>query len=204
MAPPTTVLTVIKRFPYRGNANEEFSNTYMLTGATPADSGAWRTLFNALVTEEKKLYKATVQVVGGYGYNKVPVKGDHAIYSVDLTVTPEVVVPGTLAGGVGNPQAGDSAMWIRWGLDRLNERGKRVYLRKYFHPALSLTTGTDLDLVEPAWKVIALAFGEKLRDGSFAGGRMMTDKLGTALVGTAVGPYVTTRTLKRRAKRKPT
>jgi len=201
VAAPTCILTVIKRFPYRGDSNEEWSNTYMLTGATPVDSTAWRTLFDLLVAEEKKLYKSGVQVIGGYGYDSVPTPGDSAVWSVDLTVTPNTPVAGALSGSIGNPGSGDTAMWIRWGLDRLNTKGKRVYLRKYFHPALSLTAGTDTDLVEPAWKTIAAAFATKLDEGSFTGGRKITDRLGTITVGHAVGNYTTTRTLKRRGKR---
>lgn len=205
MAAPSTVLTVIKQFAYRGDPREEFSNTYALTGTTPADSSAWRTLFDALVLEEKKLYPAGTKVVAGYGYHRVPESGDSADWSVDLTVSPNTPVSGTFAPGAGGFQLpGDSAVWVRWGLDRLNSKGKRVYLRKYFHPAFNDGLPTNVDVVV-AGQVTALnAFGAKLQDGSFTAGRVLTDHLGTALVGHAVSNYVTTRTLKRRGKRPPT
>lgn len=200
MAAPTTVLTVVKKFPYRGDSNEEYSNTYMLTGATPADSTAWRALFDALVVEEKKLYPAAVTVVAGYGYDEVPVTGTSAVWSVDMTVSPNSPVAGTFAGG-GQQMPGDAAVYIRWGLDRLNTKGKRIYLRKYIHPAMQSTTVGQTDQPIAAWVTAAAAFGAKLDDGSFTASRRITDKLGTATVGHAVGTYITTRTLKRRGKR---
>lgn len=204
MAAPTCVLTVNKRFTYRGVNNERYSNTYMFTGGTPADSAAWRVLFDALVLLEKTLYDGATEIVGGYGYNKVPVKGDHAIYSLDLTVPPNTVVPGTFTLGSNIKGPGDSAMWVRWGLDKFNPKGKRVYLRKYFHPAIFLTSAPDV--CGATWVTAANAFGLKLRDGTFAPGgtaRTVTDKDGTALVGHAASAYTTTRTLKRRGKRTP-
>lgn len=209
MPAPTCYLTVIKRFSYRGNANEEWSNSYALTGTTPADAAAWRTLFDALVLQEKTLYPATCSVVGGYGYDQVPVdKGDHAIWSVDLTVAPNAVVAGTYA-GAGRAIAGDQAGWIRWGLDRYNTLGKRVYLRKYFHGGMAATNNPDL--LEPSWSSALTAFGAKMWDGSFAGGRKICSppnrKLGLdggeVPIGSATSPYLTTRTLKRRGKRPP-
>lgn len=201
MAAPTTVLTIIKRFTYRGNNTEEWSNTYALSGATPTDSAAWRTLFDALVAEEKKLYHSTSQVVGGYGYDKIPAKGDHAIYAIDLTVAPNSPVNGTLP-DAGNPSfSGDQAAWVRWGLDRFSSTGKRVYLRKYFHDGDRGTASPDV--IATAYKTALNAFGTKMLDGSFAGGRHITDKNSATPIGSGASSYVTTRTLKRRGKRPP-
>lgn len=201
MAAPTTVLTVIKRFPYRGNAAEEWSNTYAFSGTTPADSGAWRTLFDALVLQEKTLYLNTCQVVGGYGYDRIPASGDHAIWSVDMTIVPNTVVNGTLS-ALGALMAGDQAAWVRWGLDRYNTNGKRVYLRKYFHGGQSSAAGGDA--MAANYTTALAAFGTKLLDGSFASGRKLVDKDGAIPIGSAVSPFLTTRTLKRRGKRPPT
>lgn len=200
MAAPTTVLTIIKRFTYRGQP-EEWSNTYMLTGATPSSSSAWRTLFDALVLEEKKLLFNNINIIGGYGYDHVPTTGTSAVWSVDLTISPNVVVPGTYAGSA-TAMSGDTAGWIRWGLDRMNSRGKRVYLRKYFHPAAA--DGAINDNLHSSWKTLAVAFGAAMDAGTLDGTRKITDRLGTATVGHAVASYATTRTLKRRGKRPPT
>lgn len=202
MAAPTTGLTIIKRFPYRGDANEEYSNKYLLTGTTPADSTAWRALFDAVVAEEKKLYPSNTSVIAGYGYDS-PSDTAHAIWSVDLTVSPNSPVAGTYTGG-GIRAPGDSAVWVRWGLDRLNSKGKRVFLRKYFHPAPIDTvqnSGNGGDAIMAAWVTAATAFGAFMDGGTLLGSRKVTDRLGTITVGHAVSTWVTTRSLKRRGKR---
>jgi hypothetical protein len=194
-----TGLTIIKEFTYRGDANEEWSNHYWLSGSDPADSAAWRTLFDALVTEEKKLYPPTTKVVAGYGYTSTA-DDRTAVWSVDLKVAPNTVVAGTYS-GFGDVNPGDTAVWVRWGLDRLNSKGKRIFLRKYFHPGLSASAAPD---TVHADQIAALtAFGNKLRDGSFTGGRKITDTHGTNVVGSGVSQFITTRTLKRRGKRPP-
>jgi hypothetical protein len=201
MAAPTVGLTIIKRFTYRGNTMEEFSNSYWLTGPTPADSAAWRALFDALVTQEKTCYPTVVNVVAGYGYDSVA-EHAHAVWSVDLTASPNVIVPGVAAATVSELGAGDTAVWVRWSLDKLNSKGKRVYLRKYFHPALG-TSGTP-DTTQAGIKTALNAFGAKMEDGSFLAGRKITDTAGTATIGHSAGSFTTTRTLKRRGKRPPT
>lgn len=199
MPAPTTGLVVIKRFPYRGDSTEEYSNKYLLTGDTPASSADWRNLFNALAAQEKTLYPSLVEIIRGYGYDS-PDEDATAVWSVDLTVSPNTPIAGNYTVG-GTRCPGDAAVWVRWGLDRFNSKGKRIYLRKYFHPAYS--DGTTYDQVHSAWVTAANAFGAKLQDGTFSAGRTITDHLGTALVGHASCTYVTTRTLKRRGKRPP-
>ena len=199
MAAPTTGLTIVKRFSYRGDASEEWSNKYLLTGSTPADSAAWRALFDALVLEEKKLYRVQTSVVAGYGYNSAA-EDAHAVWNVDLDIAPNTPVPGTMA-VAGDRFSGDQACWVRWGLDRMNSKGKRVYLRKYFHDGTR--DSVNIDNPAPGYVTALAAFGTKLRDGSFVGGRVITDHLGTAVVGSGVSSYMTTRTLKRRGKRPP-
>ena len=201
MAAPTTILTIVKRFTYRGDANEEYSNTYALTGTTPADSTAWRALFDALVAQEKTLYKGQVSVVGGYGYDHLTYDSgrkqwhtDDSVWGVDLTVAPNSPVAGTYSG---------TAAWIRWGLDRL-VGGKRIYLRKYFHPAYLDNANTNPDLLQDTWVTAAAAFGAFMDGGPLLGSRKITDALGTNTVGHADSTYATTRTLKRRGKRPPT
>lgn len=202
MAAPQVGLTVIKRMQYRADAGEEYSNHYWLTGSTPSDSAAWRTLFDALVVEEKKVHNSATQTVGGYGYDSTS-DDRTAVWSVDLTISPNTPVNGTFAPGGGDMRApGDAAVWVRWGLDRF-ANGKRIYLRKYFHPAY-FDTSAGADYVAPDLVTALTAFGAKMHDGTFAGSRLITDTRGTAVVGHAVSPYVTTRTLKRRGKRPPT
>lgn len=200
MAAPTTVITIVKAFTYRGVSGEEWSNTYMLSGSTPADSTAWRALFDAIVAQEKTLYTSATSVTRGYGYDKVPAKGDHAIWSVDLRPS-STTVPGTLSTGTGVRAGGDAANWIRWSLNRYNTHGKRVYLRKYFHDAMMVAGGGDT--VYATQKTAYDAFGAFMFGGTLTGSRTIVDKLGNVPIASASSQYITTRTLKRRSKRPP-
>lgn len=197
-----TGLTVIKRMTYRGDPNEEFSNTYWLSGSTPADATAWRALFDALVTQEKTLYNAAVQVIRGYGYDDDSGDGN-AVWSVDLTVSPETVVPGTLSttGAVVLP--GDNAVWVRWKTGRLTVKGKPIYLRKYFHAVARATSPTVVDEYLAAQRTAMLAFGTKLMDGTFLSARhvVAAGHSSDTIVSRDASVYPTTRTLKRRGKR---
>jgi hypothetical protein len=200
MAAPTTGLTIVKRFTYRGDASEEWSNHYWLSGTTPADAAAWRALFDALVLQEKTCYKTTSKVVAGYGYNSVA-DGATAVWSVDMDIAPNTPVNGTLTSGSGYPMMGDAAGWVRWGLDRFNSKGKRIYLRKYFHDGFIVGSGPDQFAAET--NTAYTAFGNKMRDGTFAGSRVITDRTGAAVINSGISPFSTTRTLKRRGKRPP-
>jgi len=192
-------LTLIKRFTYH-MAAEDYSNQYWFTGDTPADGTAWRTLFNALVTQEKTLYPSGVTVIGGYGYDD---DSDDAVavWSVDLTVSPETPVPGTQVITSGYPSPGDAAVWVRWKTSRLNSKGKAIYLRKYFHPAVNQGVGHVDEPIAVATTALN-AFGAKLRDESFIDARTITARGHTdTILNSGSSPYITTRTLKRRGRR---
>jgi len=201
-------MTIIKKFTYRGDSAEEYSNTYWLSGTVPADTTAWRALFDALVLQEKTLYPPSVTVVRGYGYNdntghKTGDTGDvaPAVYSVDLTVAPNSPVAGTLSPSSNNQAPGDSAVWVRWKTGRLNTKGKAIYLRKYFHPAFMAGT-TGGDAIDVMQGVKLTAFGTKMRDGTFLDARVVQAPGHTdAPVASGSSAYVTTRTLHRRGKR---
>lgn len=205
-----TGLTIVKRFTYRGDTTEEYSNTYWLTGTVPANAAAWRTLFDALVAIEKTVYPSTHSVVRGYGYddNEGHRSSDPdgtdvapAVWSVDMTSSPNTPVAGTQGMGSAVPGPGDAACWVRWKTSRLTTKGKPIYLRKYFHGvAISSSTGGD---ALTALQITNLnALGTTLRDGSFAEGRHVTAAGETdTLVSSSASSFATTRTLKRRGKR---
>lgn len=194
-------MTIIKRFTYRDDSMEEFSNHYLLSGATPADDTEWNALFTALSNQERSLFAAGVEIVRAYGYNS-PADNAVAVWAKDLTVAPNSPLPGQLSAVGIDGLPGDVAFWVRWNLDRRNTRGRPVYLRKYFHGAFFNTT--DGDEMEPSQKAAAADFADALYDGTFYQSRTVVDKLGNVPIGKAVSTYVTTRTLKRRGKRPPT
>lgn len=193
-------LTIIKRFPYRGDANEEFSNTYYISGGVPTTDPDWRAMFDLWVTAEKAVYPATVSVVGGYGYVGTTEQGD-AVWSVDLTLAPNTPVAGTLSTSGARTTPGDAAVWVRWGTTRF-AKGKRIYLRKYFHGALSDLASTP-DTILPGQKTALEAFGLAALNRTI-GGRGIQNQYMEQPINHAACSYVTTRTLKRRGKRPPT
>jgi hypothetical protein len=139
-------------------------------------------------------------VIRGYGYDS-DADDAIAVWSVDLTVAPNSPVAGTCSTSAAQILPGDDAVWARWKTSRLNSNGKPIYLRKYFHPALADQGGTA-DNVTTAQKAALVAFGTKLRDGSFAEARTITARGHTDVVTVSgASTYVTTRTLKRRGKR---
>lgn len=209
--PAQTGLTIVKKFPYRGDANEEFSNTYWLTGTVPTTDAEWLALFNALVAQEKTVYSADVTVIRGYGYDDNT--GHRSTDPAGTTVAPSVwtrdlvaagaTVAGTLVPTGGAQQAGDCAVWVRWKTSRrTNPGGKAIYLRKYFHDVFATIGGSTADQVLPAQKSALLAFAAKMWDGSFLDARKVTAPgMTDTIVGANASSYVTTRTLKRRGKR---
>jgi hypothetical protein len=190
-------LTIIKRFPYRGDTTEEFSNQYWFTGGAPADGAAWLALANAVIAQEKTCYPGTTTVVAAYGYDS-DVDGAHAVYTLDLHAAP---VAGTLSYGTGTRAPGDAAVWVRWKTSRLNTKGKAIYLRKYFHPATVLGDSGP-DTVTTAQVTALNAFGTKCYDGSLSGTRTITARGHTdTILSRSSSANATTRTLKRRGKR---
>lgn len=190
-------LTVVKKFTYRGDANEEWSNQYWFTGGAPADAAAWDALWTALVAQEKTLYNLSVSIIKGYGYDQ-DIEKPTAVYVKDLTLAP---IAGTFNEAGTQTGAGDTANWIRWYTGRLNTKGKKIYLRKYFHPAYCKPV-PDVDQTATTWRTAAQLVATKLQDGTFVGGRKLTAKgHSDAVTGGVPSTYTTVRTLKRRGKR---
>lgn len=189
-------ITLVKQFTYRGDANEQFSNTYHLTGSVPSSNADWLALATALATYEAKVF-GPVSTVKAYGY-ATDNPDDNSVWQTDWA-------PGTITGGlvIGSsiPAPGDAAFWVRWKTSRLNEHGKPIYLRKYFHDARTPAGGGDA--IFPTQKTNAEAFAVKLTDGSFVpDGRKIRSQLhDETILSSSASSFLTTRTLKRRGKR---
>ena len=193
-------LTIVKRFTYRGDDHEEWSNTYHLTGDIPADSSAWHAVFSSVADAESLLYPPTTEIVRAYGYDS-DADDATAVWTLDL-VESESPIPGALTGWGTQPKApGDSAAWVRWKTSRENTNGKPIYLRKYFHDVLENALG-EPDKLWTDQRTAMLGFAETMRDGSLIDGRTITARLhDDTIIGGNASVYLTTRTLKRRGKR---
>jgi len=191
-----TSLIVIKRFDYRGVA-EEWSNRYYLTGGDPVTPGEWATLFDALNAQEKTLYHSGVHIVRGYGYTSDAASAT-SVWTKDLTLL-AAEVAGTATGG--RPMSGDQVALVYWKTTRMNSRGKAIYLRKFFHAGYLNTSRQDE--LDPSHKVAYESFATLLATGAGVAGRhirgpgVATDTIVTS----GANLFVTTRTLKRRGKR---
>jgi hypothetical protein len=209
MADSSCGVTLVKQFTYRGDASEEYSNTYWFSGSTPADAIAWKALADAIIAQEKTCYPAGVKVVRAYGYDSPnDTDGEHAAWSYDYLGAAESVV-GTWATGTFIPQGGDAAVWVRWRTTRrTSPGGKLIYLRKYFHPAYGPSTGGDT--IASTLKTALAAFGVKMIDGTLPSARKLCamhhteDAADFAADDVEACSFITTRTLKRRGKRNPT
>lgn len=191
-------VTIIKKFAYRGDSEEEWSNKYFLTGGVPASSTDWLALVNALKAEERKLYSPSTTVIRAYGYADDALNAD-SVYQRDMIAASETVV-GTLAATSGTATQCETAAWVRWKTSRMS-RGKAIYLRKYFHSGYAATAAPDTP--STAWSTALLAFGAKMRDGTFLDGRTVRARLqtGETFLGHNASTYLTTRELKRRGRR---
>ena len=193
-----TSIVTIKRFTYRGDATEEFSNRYYLTGADPASPAEWLGLFTALTDAEKLIFPASTAIVGAYGYTDDSPTSS-AVWSRDLRASGAIV--GTFSTSPAADMPGDIVATVRWKTSRLTQKGKPIYLRKYYHDVKGDANGGDE--VNTAHKTAYEAFATLLWDGAGVDSREIRGPGQTSetIVGSACSPWVTTRTLKRRGKR---
>lgn len=194
--PPTTEnsLTIVKRFSYRGH-DEEWSNHYCLSGDAPENEGQWHTLADAVVLSEKRCYTDEVVVVRAYGY----VAGTVAsVAQIDYEGLGGTLVAGTLATSGSMPIAGDQAAWLRAHVGN-SSTGKKVYVRKYFHGGRAETGAPDN--VASQWKANMLLHAAVMLGETLPGEVKWISPSGVVPVNAKAGPYMTTRTLKRRGKR---
>jgi hypothetical protein len=197
MATNITVLTNIKRFTYRGDTQEEFSNTFHFLGLPPTTQAEWQSLATEVVQIEQGVFDDTVTFSRSIGHISSDA-GAVAVYDFDWigTGNPPLGAYVDTGGRVGS---GDQASCVEWLTNLKTSRGKPIYLRKYLHhPFLNAVLPDDLD----ASYITALdAYAAKFVGATVWGGLTNPEKTAT-VASSKVIPYVTTRTLKRRGKRK--
>jgi hypothetical protein len=193
-------LVITKSMPYRSTP-EEWSSKYWLTGAPPSSPTAWRTLFDEVATHESSLYRSDCEVVSGIGYADNDVHAQ-SVFTVDLRIEGQPI-PGLLPVVPTAAMAGDQAGMLEWRTARKNSRGKWVYLRKFMHRGG--IDPNDPDYTDAATQAAYLAWGTALKDGGWNGARRIRSQFFDEVVTDVIAsPFVTTRTLKRRGKKKNT
>lgn len=174
-------------FTYRGSV-EEWSQLYHLDSDFASHSDFTST-WGAFLTAVKPLIDSTQHLVRVYGYHDT----DDAAAYTDLVTASNA---GTLSGVSLVQQAGDSAWWIRWDTERTNSRGRRIFLRKYFHPGWS-TSGTP-DVLNATVVTNANTFAAAATGTGWNGHHLAGPDGNVPGGGALVSTYITTRTLHRR------
>lgn len=193
-------LTLVKAFDYRGDPNEEFSNTYHFKGAVPSDDTGWMTLMGQAAAAEGHVLPAAVHYTRAYGYDSDDPAAHHVFsYTWPTTSTTGDYPRDTLQE---LPIAGDQAAMVWWKTARLNSRGKPIYLRKYLHGGFIPNTGGD-QLSTPYHTALGIFVGLTTGMNAVHGG-LRSRTHDETIVESAASQWVTTRTLKRRGKRPKT
>jgi hypothetical protein len=190
----TPSITIVKEFKYRGR-DEEWSNSYHFSGATPGDNPSWKELGDAIWAKEKACLRGDVKVVQYYGYQAGTVA---SVAQIDRRGEPVNLRGGALSGVGGQLMSGDQAAMCR-ALVGNSVKGKKVYVRKFFHGGF--ISDADADKVSGAMVAALIALAEAMTDGTLPGGRKWVSPSGAQATQPSAPPFVTTRTLKRRGAR---
>jgi len=195
MAAPGVVL--YKTFTWRG-AVEEWGNTYHFVGDAPANPADWRALVDDLIALEKECLDESVTIERAICYENTD---DSSVYSYDLSAFGGTVAGtyDTVANGAIRQEGGTSYM-ARWDTGRRSSKGKAIYLRKYWHPALTADGAQDALITTMHTKVAAFALAVMSTSGDWPG---LAGPDGVAPVGHLGLTYVNYRDL-RKGRRRPT
>src|SRR5262245_31244493 len=191
-----TRMTLVKRFEYRGDATEEFSNSYQFRDTAPNDPAGWEVFTNDLVEAEKPVINQITTFVRAYGYNDSD-PSRPSVFCKDFE-NPGPAPAGTLPIIPGSVFAGDQAACVEWRTGSKNTRGKWIYLRKYLHGGM--TDATVADDLDAGYITRLETYAALLQSSAFHGG-LCPPNTAMSIEDHKVIPYVTTRTLKRRGKR---
>jgi len=139
-------LVLIKRFQYRGDTNEEWSNKYWLSGPIPNTSQEFKAQADALAQMESACYTLRTHIVRAYGYNAFETDPHAdvipAVWSYDYEAQGEEIA-GRLITNTGRAFSGDQAGVVVWKTDRRSVKGKPIWLRKFFHDGYVSSSDSD-------------------------------------------------------------
>lgn len=184
-------LVTQKSFTYRA-VPEEYANVYHFSGTQPADQASWQSFADAVKDLERPILPASVTFTTWLGYNDgsevADYTGSHSgTLTGSLTTTGAILCPG------------DCALWVRWATPDRSSQGKPIFLRKYFHPALTSSSGGDTAWA--TWRTAAATYGAAMIAGGLSGTAKLCRPNGTIGTSALACSSVTTRTLKRRGRR---
>lgn len=194
----TAILTFEQSFTYRG-AREHWQNAYHLD-QVPADTTAWDGLASQVAAFVQAMLPSNAQLEHYYGHN--PGTPPVLVWEKDIPPTGEGGVAGTFTPIATEHQApGDDAVFIRYGTTQKSTRGKPIYLWNYYHAVFYDATP---DTFSARQKTAFDALGAKWISGFNQGGTTFrrAGPRGAVAQNFVTSPWITTRTLKARGKRK--
>jgi hypothetical protein len=195
-------LTTVKATPWRGEAEELWSNSYHFSGTTPGTATDWTTLATAVfLSEGKFMYIGSprTHLVHAYGYNP---GSDIANYSGDFTAggTATGIAPVGGASSIyeGPEQPLQICALLRWECGISAHTGKPRYLIKYIHDVPGNGSNPDSIGTIDSTGTAALA---SFTNGTLPDGAVLCAPDGTIASPGIIKPYYTTHQIKRRGKR---
>lgn len=153
---------VVKKFMYRGDPLQEWSNRYYFDGGAPADTAAWHALFDELVLREKVFFKADVTIIGCHGYAP---GSEVAVANKDYTQAGTATYTGSY------PTPGDCAAVLRMATTKRSTKNHVVYVMSYFHGVRAQNSGENVDELWGGQRDAMDAYGLAWKNGITVGAR---------------------------------
>jgi len=196
VADTITKLTLTKRFTYRDVSDEEFSNTYEFVGAPPGDFATWHALAMQVWGNEAGCFTTDVQFVHAVGHNNNDPQAQN-VYLEDFT---SQNIKGQYVNTAGIRGAGDQAACVEFKTDINSTKGKPVYVRKFFHEPY--IDPADTDRLHAPYVTALNSYGTAIIDVHGGLGCHSPNQPQRIALQHLVIPWVTTRTLRKRGKKK--
>jgi len=198
-------LVIVKEFDYRGK-REEWQSIYSFDPGAAFDDATWLIRANTVISHLQPAFDATTSFIRAYGY-----KPNEAVSSWvhDYTAggaTPQV---GTGVFTQGTKMSGDVAATFRFLSPEPSVKGKKVYIRKFWHGVYDESGSPDNLNVGQMAAISSFANAwnaDQIHPGftPWSPGVEGSGRNAVKCSGPHVEPYLTTRTRHRRGKRKKT
>lgn len=192
----TPSIVMVWSFDYRGQY-EEFSNRYHFNGTLPGTNAEWKVCADALSAAMVHIFSNTVRLQRAYGYVAGQVS---SVWGFDYALPPATPILGSgTFSGVTMP--GDAAATTRWETGALNSRGRKIYLRKYWHGVHNEPSHPDQVGSDQITAYNTLATALTTPGVALGGDRVLAGPHGVTAGAHSTSTWITTRTLKRRGRR---